>query len=96
MPGYVWRTGDLSAEQLRCYRVQRHDKTDSMNCRQQSHNFDIGTSINDVTQFWGKIDPLPLSHLVTNLGPPLPKLRHKLTIPSPLQKGSDYCLQKHV
>ena len=37
---------------------------------QRSH---MGTSINDVTQFWSKIDPLtPLSHFVTNLGPPGP------------------------
>jgi len=30
-----------------------------------------GPSINDVTQFYRKIDsPSPLSHLITNLGPP--------------------------
>ena len=54
------------------------------------------TSINDVTQFYGKIDLLPLCHTWSQISNPLPKFRHKIMIITSPSKGSDYCLQKQV
>jgi len=65
-----------------------HDKTDSMIKLSATILTILTSGRPQMTScnFGVKLTPPPLSHLVTNLGSPLPKLRHKLTVPSPFKK----------